>query len=201
MYPEVKPEDYTNEMFDLAYREHLLYLEQLNQDLIYQEENVATLKQAYAELNEEFKKIGGEYMAFAMIDNYLNSILHTMKLFEESSLGISSVFSDMVTVMQGSLKSVISIINKEGVKSWKAYTTAGVGGLEAIGTLLNGLSDIVEVNSEESFEKQKGLQISATIMNMLAGVMAAWTSAMSLPPGFNIAYGTAVSAMIAGIGA
>lgn len=201
MYPEVKPEDYTNEMMDLAYREHLLYLEQLNQDLIYQEENVASLKQAYAELNEEFKKIGGEYMAFAMIDNYLNSILHTMKLFEESSLGISSVFSDMITVMQGSLKSVIAVINKEGVKSWKAYTTAGVGGLEAIGTLLNGLSDIVEVNSEESFEKQKGLQISATVMNMLAGIMAAWTSAMSLPPGFNIAYGAAVSAMIAGIGA
>jgi hypothetical protein len=103
--------------------------------------------------------------------------------------------------MQNSMRSVIAVINKEGVKSWKAYTTAGVGGLEAIATLLNGLSDTVEVNSEDSFEKQKGLQISATVMNMLAGIMAAWTSAMSLPPGFNIAYGAAVSAMIAGIGA
>jgi hypothetical protein len=79
MYPEVKPEDYTNEMMDLAYREHLLYLEQLNQDLIYQEENVAALKQAYAELNEEFKKVGGQYMAFAIIDNYCNAILHSLK--------------------------------------------------------------------------------------------------------------------------
>jgi hypothetical protein len=52
----------------------------------------------------------------------------------------------------------------------------------------------------------KNLQIAATVMNMLSGIMSAWTSAMSpnnawMSPWGQVAYGTAMSGMIAGIGA
>jgi hypothetical protein len=200
-FPDMKPEDYTSEMRAEVIREQLLYIEQLNQDLINQEENVASLKQIYAELNEEFKFLGGQYQAFVFLNNTFDTLINNSKLLEESSLGITSIWSDALVNMKSTLTNVISIINREGVKSWRAYTTAGVGGLEVIGSVLNGLSEQMDEATLEGFEQQKKLQIAATVMNTLASIMGAWNSAMAIPAPGSYIYGATMTAMLGSLGA
>lgn len=49
----------------------------------------------------------------------------------------------------------------------------------ALADTLGAFADMTDKSSKEGFEQQKKLQIAQVTMNMLAGVLAAWTSAMS----------------------
>lgn len=49
----------------------------------------------------------------------------------------------------------------------------------ALGDTLSAFADMQDTTTKEGFEQQKKLQIAAVTMNMLGGVMSAWTSAMN----------------------
>lgn len=130
----------------------------------------------------------------------------TMDMFGESSLGLSTSWVESLNIFQTAFQQTMDIVKDEGTVSWTAYGDVAATALSGIGSMLNALSQEQDASNEEGFKQMKNLQIAATVMNMLAGVMSAWTSAMSPAnewmtlPG-QIAMGTATSAMVAGIGA
>lgn len=130
----------------------------------------------------------------------------TMDMFGESSLGLSTSWVESLSIFQDAFQQTMDIVKDEGTVSWTAYGDVAATALSGIGSMLNALSQEQDVSTEEGFKQQKALQISATVMNMLSGVMSAWTSAMNPAnswmtlPG-QIAMGTITSAMVAGIGA
>jgi hypothetical protein len=63
---------------------------------------------------------------------------------------------------------------------------------------MTALSEEQDAQTEEGFEQQKKYQIGATALNIAAGIVSAWTSAMALPTPFNfIAAGVNTAAMLA----
>lgn len=67
--------------------------------------------------------------------------------------------------------------------------------------ILDSVADQQDKNSKEGFEKQKKLQIGATVMNMLSGIMGAWTSAMALPAPASFIVGGIQTVATAALGA
>ena len=125
----------------------------------------------------------------------------TMGMFGDSSLGLTSGWIKSLDIFQTAFQQTMDIVKDEGTIGWERYAQVAATALGGIGSMLNALSQEQDVSTKEGFEQQKKLQISATIMNMLSGIMAAWTSAMSLPTPYNVIAGAANSALIAGIGA
>ena len=130
----------------------------------------------------------------------------TMGLFGDSSLGLTTGWVESLNIFQDAFTQTMDIVKEKGKSGWTAYGDVAATALSGIGSMLNALSQEQDVSTEEGFKQQKALQISATVMNMLSGVMSAWTSAMNPAnswmtlPG-QIAMGTITSAMVAGIGA
>ena len=130
----------------------------------------------------------------------------TMDMFGESSLGLSTSWVESLNIFQTAFQQTMDIVKDEGTISWTAYGNVAATALSGIGSMLNALSQEQDASNEDGFKQMKNLQIAATVMNMLSGVMSAWTSAMNPAnswmtlPG-QIAMGTATSAMVAGIGA
>jgi len=130
----------------------------------------------------------------------------TMDMFGESSLGLSTGWVESLNIFQTAFQQTMDIVKDEGTIAWTAYADVVATSLTGIGSMLNALSQEQDASNEEGFKQMKNLQIAATIMNMLSGVMSAWTSAMNPAnswmtlPG-QIAMGTVSSAMVAGIGA
>lgn len=134
-----------------------------------------------------------------------NSLKDTVSAFSESSLGITSNWVKSLDEFQLAFQQTMKIVQTEGTVSWTAYGNVAATALGGIGTLLNSLSQEQKANEEEGFENMKKLQIAATVMNMLSGIMSAWTSAMSPSNSWmtvwgQIAMGTAMSALVAGVG-
>lgn len=134
-----------------------------------------------------------------------NSLKDTVSAFSESSLGITSNWIKSLDEFQLAFQQTMKIVQTEGTVSWTAYGNVAATALGGIGTLLNSLSQEQKANEEEGFENMKKLQIAATVMNMLSGIMSAWTSAMSPSNSWmtiwgQIAMGTAMSALVAGVG-
>ena len=134
-----------------------------------------------------------------------NSLKDTVSAFSESSLGITSNWIKSLDEFQLAFQQTMKIVQTEGTVSWTAYGNVAATALGGIGTLLNSLSQEQKANEEEGFENMKKLQIAATVMNMLSGIMSAWTSAMSPSNAWmtvwgQIAMGTAMSALVAGVG-
>lgn len=129
----------------------------------------------------------------------------TTQLLSESSLGISSNWIQSLMEFQEVFNMTMDVIKNNGKNTWNDYANLAVTALAGVGTMLNALSNEQDASDKEGFERTKKLQIAATVMNMLSGIMAAWTSAMSPSnawmtlPG-QIAMGTATSAMIGTIG-
>ena len=129
----------------------------------------------------------------------------TMSMFGDSSLGLSSGWIKSLDIFQTAFQQTMDIVKDEGTVGWERYAQVAATALGGVGSMLNALSQEQDVSTKEGFEQQKKLQIAATIMNMLSGIMSAWTSAMSPAnswmtlPG-QIAMGTVTSAMIAGVG-
>lgn len=141
-----------------------------------------------------------------MGNQMFETLKSTMDMFSESSLGLTGNWTAALDDFQTAFTQTMAIVKTEGKSSWTAYGDVAATALNGIGTLLNALSNEQDASNEEGFEKMKKLQIAATVMNMLSGIMSAWTSAMSPSNAWmtiwgQIAMGTAMSGMIAGIGA
>lgn len=144
----------------------------------------------------------GEVLGNEIFENLKSSI----EIFSESSLGITDGWIESLNVFQTAFQQTMKIVKDEGDTTWESYSNVAITALNGIGSILNTLSNEQDASNEEGFEQMKKLQIAATVMNMLSGIMSAWTSAMSpnnawMMPWGQIAYGTAMSGMIAGIGA
>lgn len=145
----------------------------------------------------------------ANIENFGNEVFEQLKssmdMFTDSSLGLTSGWIAGLDEFQLAFQQTMAIVKDEGTVSWTAYGNVAATALGGIGTMLNALSNEQDASNEEGFKQMKNLQIAATVMNMLSGIMSAWTSAMSPSNAWmtvwgQIAMGTAMSAMIAGIG-
>lgn len=135
-----------------------------------------------------------------------NTLKETTSAFSESSLGLTSGWITSLNTFQTAFQETMKLVKEEGTVSWTSYGQVAAQALGGIGQMLNALSNEQDASNEEGFKKTKQLQIAATVMNMLSGIMSAWSSAMSpanawmTAPG-QIAYGTIMSGLIAGIGA
>lgn len=110
-----------------------------------------------------------------------DSLKETMSAFSDSSLGLTRGWIASLDQFQLAFQQTMAIVKDEGTVSWEAYGAVAATALGGIGTMLNALSQEQDASNIEGFEQMKKLQIAATTMNMLSGVMAAWTSSMALP--------------------
>ena len=124
-----------------------------------------------------------------------------MSRFGESSLGLGAQYANVVSDFSNMFDQMTRIILEKGEVGWGAYTKMASSGIQAVGTLLNALGDEQDTTNKEGFETQKKYQISASVMNMLAGILSAWTSAMTIPPPAGPILCAANSAMIGALGA
>lgn len=125
----------------------------------------------------------------------------TMGRFGESSLGLGSDYANVVQDFSAMFSQMSDIIMKDGEVAFSSYTQMASSGIQAVGSLLNALSNEQNTSSREGFEAQKKYQISATVMNTLAGVINAWSSALAIIPPRGPILGGINSAMIASLGA
>lgn len=126
---------------------------------------------------------------------------NTVGLLSESSLGLGNTWINSISDFQAIFNETMDIVVKKGKTGWQSYAQVAAAGLQAVGTLLNNISQEQDTNTKEGFEKQKKLQISATVMNMLSGIMAAWTSSMALPAPASFIAGAIQTAATAALGA
>jgi hypothetical protein len=144
----------------------------------------------------------GEVFGNEIFENLKSSI----EIFSESSLGITDGWIESLNVFQTAFQQTMKIVKDEGDITWDSYSNVAITALSGIGSILKTLSNEQDASNEDGFEQMKKFQIASTVMNMLSGIMSAWTSAMSpnnawMSPWGQVAYGTAMSGMIAGIGA
>ena len=125
----------------------------------------------------------------------------TMGRFGESSLGLGADYANVVQDFSAMFSQMSDIIMKDGEVAFSSYTQMASSGIQAVGSLLNALSNEQNTSSREGFEAQKKYQISATVMNTLAGVINAWSSALAITPPLGPILGGINSAMIASLGA
>ena len=132
---------------------------------------------------------------------FFDGLKKTMSSFTDSSLGLSSQWIGALDQFQLAFQQTMKIVESEGKAGWTAYGQVAATSLGGIGTLLNALSQEQDVSNEKGFEQQKKLQIAATTMNMLSGIMAAWTSSMALPAPASFIVGGIQTAATAALGA
>ena len=133
-------------------------------------------------------------------DVFFDGLKQTVTAFGESSLGLSSQWIASLDQFQLAFQQTMDIVSKEGKAGWKSYGNVAATALGGIGTLLNAISQDQDVSTKKGFEQQKKLQIAATTMNMLAGIMAAWTSSMALPAPASFIVGAVQTAATAALG-
>lgn len=126
---------------------------------------------------------------------------NTVGLLSESSLGLGNTWINSISDFQAIFNETMDIVVKKGKTGWQSYAQVAAAGLQAVGTLLNNISNEQDISTKEGFEKQKKLQISATVMNMLSGIMAAWTSSMALPAPASFIAGAIQTVATAALGA
>jgi amino acid permease len=139
----------------------------------------------------EMSRVGNEQ--FAILGN-------TMSLLSESSLGLSGTWANSIADFQNLFNETMDIVVRKGKAGWDSYAQVAAAGFQAVGTLLNNLSNEQDTSSKEGFETQKKMQISATVMNMLSGIMSAWASAMQLGPIAGPIFGAINTAATAALG-
>ena len=124
----------------------------------------------------------------------------TMSRFGESSLGLTGSWQNVVSDFSNTFAQLANNIAK-GENSFSDWSQMAASGIQSVGTLLNALSDEQDSSSKQGFEAQKKYQITATVMNTLAGIINAWSSALSIAPPVGPILGATNSAMIAALGA
>lgn len=198
------------EMIDKRIAEHKRFKKEINEDredtaliptdgLDKSMEKITTIVDAAKSKTDEFiskcieiSNVGNEQ--FAILGN-------TMSLLSESSLGLSGTWTNAISDFQAIFNETMDIVVKKGKTGWQSYAQVAGAGFQAVGTLLNNLSNDIDTSSEDGFETQKKMQISATVMNMLSGIMSAWASAMQLGPIAGPIFGALNTAATATLGA
>lgn len=155
-------------------------------------DNIINRKDDFISACIQIQNVGNEQ--FEVLKN-------TVSLLSESSMGLSSTWINSISDFQSVFNETMDIVVKKGKTGWQSYVQVASAGLQAVGSLLNNLSDEQDENTREGFEKSKKLQISSTIMNMLSGIMAAWTSSMALPAPASFITGGIQTAATAALGA
>ena len=178
----------------LEYEKQLTHIFNLENEL---KELTETSTEVLREKTEEVREMGN-----AIFEN----LKSTVDMFADSSLGISNGWIESLNQFQTVFTMTMNTVDKKGKATWQDYGNIATTALSGIGSVLNTLSQEQDASTEEGFKKTKQFQIAATVMNMLSGIMNAWTSAMSpsnawMTVAGQIAMGTAMSGMIAGIGA
>lgn len=123
------------------------------------EEDIAAFEEKYAHLEESIIAING-----------FSSTL------DGNLAAIGDLMSNLMAASTDLAKNIQS-----GEKGWTKYGAMATAALSSAAVLTSALAAQQDANTKEGFEKQKNLQIASATMNMLAGVVAAWTSSMALP--------------------
>lgn len=114
--------------------------------------------------------------------------------------GISSQWAQVFTTFSGGINQVAHSLttSEKGFKKWSGVASSAIAG---VSSMFMALADEQDTSTKEGFEQQKKYQASAAVMSTLAGIVAAWASAMQLPFPANIAVGASLSTMMTAMGA
>lgn len=91
-------------------------------------------------------------------------------------------------------------IRKGGKDAFTAYAQIAATALGAVAQMMNGLAAEQDTSNKEGFESAKKFQIAGATMSMLSGIASAWASSMQLGFILGPIVGSALSAMMLGIG-
>ena len=91
-------------------------------------------------------------------------------------------------------------IKEGGSKAFSAYAQMAATALGAVAQMMNGLAAEQDTSNKEGFESAKKYQIAGATMSMLSGIASAWASSMQLGFILGPIVGSALSAMMLGIG-
>lgn len=114
--------------------------------------------------------------------------------------GISSQWAQVFTTFSGGINQVAHSLttSEKGFKKWSGVASTAIAG---VSSMFMALADEQDTSTKEGFEQQKKYQASAAVMSTLAGIVAAWASAMQLPFPANVAVGASLSTMMTAMGA
>ena len=113
------------------------------------------------------------------LNRQLNIVGETLGRLTESSLGFSTNWNVAFADTQAAIMSFAENIAKNGETTAAKWAQSFALGAQAVGTILNTLSEEQDGNTKEGFEAQKKYQIGATVLNTAAGIVNTWVSAMS----------------------
>ena len=91
-------------------------------------------------------------------------------------------------------------IKKGGKEAFTSYAQIAATALGAVAQMMNGLAAEQDTSNKEGFESAKKFQIAGATMSMLSGIASAWASSMQLGFILGPIVGSALSAMMLGIG-
>ena len=163
-------------------------------------ENLATVtSNAIADLNQSVIE---EQMESLRI--LTENVVGAMDSITSIGDGLSSEWATAFDTMSNGLINLGQKI-KEGGAQWQDYAQLAVAAFSAAGSVMSALADQQDTSTKEGFEQQKKYQIAAVTMNMLGGVISAWTSAMNPANAWmtiwgQLAMGAATTAMILATG-
>lgn len=114
--------------------------------------------------------------------------------------GISSQWAQVFTVFGSGINQVAHSLttSEKGFRKWSGVASTAIAG---VSSMFMALADEQDTSTKEGFETQKKYQASAAVMSTLAGIVAAWASAMQLPFPANVAVGASLSTMMTAMGA
>lgn len=114
--------------------------------------------------------------------------------------GINEKWGEVIASMTNGIELVRESL-KDGETSFQNWGRIASLSCQTVGVIFSALAADQDKKTKSGFEKQKKLQIASATMQMLAGLVGAWTSAMSLPFPASIIAGASTSAMIGAMGA
>ena len=114
--------------------------------------------------------------------------------------GINEKWGEVIASMTNGIELVRETL-KDGETSFENWGRIASLSCQTVGVIFSALAADQDKKTKSGFEKQKKLQIASATMQMLAGLVGAWTSAMSLPFPASIIAGASTSAMIGAMGA
>lgn len=114
--------------------------------------------------------------------------------------GINEKWGEVIASMTSGIELVRETL-EEGKMSFESWGKIASLSCQSVGVVFSALAADQDKKTKSGFEKQKKLQIASATMQMLAGLVGAWTSAMSLPYPACLIAGASTSAMIGAMGA
>lgn len=117
-----------------------------------------------------------------------------------SGEGINEKWGEVIASMTNGIELVRETL-KDGEMSFEDWGRIASLSCKTVGVVFSALADDQDKKTKSGFQKQKKLQIASATMQMLAGLVGAWTSAMALPYPASIIAGASTSAMIGAMGA